>query len=327
MGRHRQTQSYLRALFAQRGVAPQHRFGQNFLVDLNIHDLIVKSAGLGPDDVVLEVGPGAGAMTALMANTGAVVVAVDIDPAMVALTREATAGLPNVRVLQADALSGKHVLNPEVLDNVRAGLAVSRSRRFKLVSNLPYSVATPIVTNLLIHPELCPEKLVVTIQLELAERMRAAPNSAHYGSLSVIIQALAGFELVRVLPPSVFWPRPKVESAVVAITPDPARRAKVADLPWFHWVVRQVFLHRRKNLRGVLFSLWRGQWTKPEVDALLESIGLTGMVRAEAMNVEELHALADALRPRFAHAQARAGDEGPAHGEDEPDVDDDHGGN
>jgi 16S rRNA (adenine1518-N6/adenine1519-N6)-dimethyltransferase len=299
MARPRQTQSYLRSLFAQRGVAPQHRYGQNFLVDLNVHDLIVRAAGVGPDDVVLEVGPGAGAMTARMAATGAAVVAVDIDPAMADLTREATAGLPNVRVLHADALLTKNAMNPEVLDHARAGLAVSPSKRFKLVANLPYNVATPVVTNLLVHPDLCPVKMVVTVQLELAERMRAAPATPAYGALSVVVQALADFELVRVLPPTVFWPRPKVESAVVAVTPDPAKRAAVGDLPWFHSVVRRVFLHRRKNLRGVLHTLWRDAWTKPEVDALLASIGLTGTVRAEALNVEEFLALSSRLRERF----------------------------
>src|SRR3954447_22150499 len=100
----RQTQSYLRTLFDKQGIAPQHRYGQNFLIDLNIHDLIVKTADVGPDDVVLEVGPGAGAMTALLASKGAAVVAVDVDPGMVALAAEATAGMPNVRVLHADAL-------------------------------------------------------------------------------------------------------------------------------------------------------------------------------------------------------------------------------
>src|SRR5580698_5505666 len=118
----RQTQSYLRSLFARRGIAPQHRYGQNFLIDLNLHELIVKTAEVGPDDVVLEVGPGAGALTARMAAQGAAVVAVDIDPAMVALTAEATAGLPNVRVVLADALASKHTMNPEVLDHIRAGL-------------------------------------------------------------------------------------------------------------------------------------------------------------------------------------------------------------
>ena len=299
MPKPRQTQSYLRALFDRHGVAPQHRYGQNFLIDLNIHDLIVKAAGVGPGDVVLEVGPGAGALTALMASTGAAVVAVDIDPAMARLTAEATAGLPNVRVLNADALAGKNTLNPRVLDDVRAGLAVAPGRRFKLVANLPYNVATPVIGNLLVHPELCPAKMVTTIQLELAERMLAAPGTEHYGALSVTVQALADCELVRALPPSVFWPRPKVESAVVAITPNPGKRAEVVDLPWFHAVVRRVFLHRRKNLRRVLHSVWRDRLARDEVDALLESIGLTGLIRAETMNVEEFLALSSQLRERL----------------------------
>jgi 16S rRNA (adenine1518-N6/adenine1519-N6)-dimethyltransferase len=295
----RQTQSYLRSLFARRGIAPQHRFGQNFLIDLNLHDLIVNTAEVGPDDVILEVGPGAGAMTTLMAGRGAAVVAVDIDPAMVQLTAEAVGGMPNVRVLHADALATKNAMNPEVLDNIRAGLAVSPDRRFKLVANLPYNVATPVVSNLLVHPELCPSRMVVTIQLELAERMRAEPESEAYGALSVLVQALTEASIVRTLPPSVFWPRPNVDSAVVLLVPDPAKRAAVGDLPWFHQVVRQVFLHRRKNLRRVLYSLWRDHWTKPEVDALLDSLGLTGLVRAEAMRAEQFVALARKLAERL----------------------------
>jgi 16S rRNA (adenine1518-N6/adenine1519-N6)-dimethyltransferase len=141
--------------------------------------------------------------------------------------------------------------------------------------------------------------MVATIQLEMAERLRAGPEDEAYGALSVLVQSVADVQVVRVLPPSVFWPRPKVDSAVVSIVPDPARRAAVGDLGWFHTVVRQVFLHRRKNLRRVLYSLWRDRWTKPEVDAMLEGLGLTGLVRAEAMNVEEFRSLADALRERF----------------------------
>src|SRR4051794_21452959 len=129
----RQTQSYLRNLFTGRGIAPQHRYGQNFLVDLNLHALIVKTADVGPEDVVLEIGTGAGALTALLAARGAAVVAVEIDPALAALTAEAVAGLPNVRVVNADALAGKSTLNPDVLDHLRAGLAVAPQRRLKLV--------------------------------------------------------------------------------------------------------------------------------------------------------------------------------------------------
>src|SRR3954466_9105580 len=201
---HRQTQSYLRNLFARRGIAPQHRYGQNFLIDLNIHELIANAADVGPDDVVLEVGPGAGALTALMAERGAAVVAVEIDPGMARLTADATAGMPNVRVIVGDALASKHTMHPQVLDNIRAGLAVHPGRKFKLVANLPYNVATPIISNLLVHPELRPERMVVTIQKELADRMLAPPATEAYGALSVTCQALADVTLVRTLPPSVF---------------------------------------------------------------------------------------------------------------------------
>jgi 16S rRNA (adenine1518-N6/adenine1519-N6)-dimethyltransferase len=295
----RQTQSYLRGLFAQRGIAPRHRFGQNFLIDLNIHELIVKTADVGPDDVVLEVGPGAGALTTLMAARQAAVVAVEIDPALARLTSEATAGLPNVRVLGTDILARKSMINPEVLDQIRAGLAVSPQKRFKLVANLPFNVATPVITNFLIHPEISPSLVVATIQLELAERMKAEPGTDAYGALSVLVQALADCKIVRVLPPSVFWPRPKVESAVVAIRPDPAKRASIRDLATFHALVRSVFVHRRKHLRSVLASLGRDRWSKPEIDALLDEIGLSGQVRAEALNVEEFTTLAEALTADF----------------------------
>ncbi len=246
----RQTLSYLRNLFERRGIAPRRQLGQNFLIDLNIHELIAREADLGPTDVVLEVGPGAGALTTLMAEKASAVVAVELDPAMAELTGEATAPYPNVRVLQMDALKGKNRLNPELVDNIRSGLAVAPDRTLKLVANLPYNIATPLVSNLLVHPELCPALMVVTIQHELAERMLAEPATAHYGGLSVMMHALADVELVRALSPKVFWPRPHVDSAIIKITPNADKRAAIPDLAWFHHVVRRVFLHRRKNLRA-----------------------------------------------------------------------------
>ena len=309
----RQTQTYLRNLFAKKGISPRHRFGQNFLIDLNIHDLIVRSAEIEAGDVVLEVGPGAGALTTLMAVTGATVIAVDIDPAMAGLTGEATAGMPNVRVLTRDALAGKNKLDPVMLDNVRSGLAAAPDRPFKLVANLPYNAATPIMSNLLVHPELCPSRIVATIQLELAERMLARADTDAYSALSVLIQGLCDASIVRTLSPGVFWPRPKVDSAIVCLVPSAAKKAEVGDLPWFHSVVRQVFLHRRKNLRRVLYSLWRDRWTdKSEVDALLDRLGLVGQVRAEAMTVAQhitlAHALRECLGPDLAPEEDSPGD-------------------
>lgn len=297
----RQTQSYLRGLFAKRGLSPRHRLGQNFLIDLNIHDLIVELAEVGPDDVVLEVGPGAGALTSLMADRGARVVAVELDPGMAGLAGEATAGMANVRILNLDALAGKHKIEPralEALDAARDGGA----RPFKLVANLPYNVATPLIMNLLVDDAHRPALLAVTIQKELGERMMAPAGASSRGALSVLIQALAEIEIARVLPPSVFWPRPKVDSAVVVIRPDPARRAAVGDLDWFHRLVRDVFLHRRKNLRRVLADLGRERWPKDEIPPLLQSLGIDGTLRAEALEVDQWIALARSLKERWGEA-------------------------
>ena len=200
-----------------------------------------------------------------------------------------------MRVLNTDALANKNTLSPITIASVEEVLASRSVPTFKLVANLPYSVATPVIMNLLIHPVLCPGLMVVTIQRELAERMIAPPASPAYGSVSVIIQALAEVSIVRVLPPSVFWPRPKVESAIVAIRPDPARRAAL-DINWFPDMVRKLFLHRRKNLRHVLFDLWPDQWTKNEAEVWLESLGIDGRLRAEALGVDQFQSLAQALK-------------------------------
>ncbi len=294
----RQTQTYLRGLFAQRGLEPRHRLGQNFLIDLNLHDLIADTAGVGPGDLVLEVGTGAGALTSLMAARGAEVLAVEVDPGMAELAGEATAGA-NVRILNLDALAGKHAIEPRVLDALREARGESGDRPYKLVANLPYNIATPLIMNLLVDDAIRPELMVVTIQKELAERMTAAAATADHGALSVLIQALAEVEIARILPPSVFWPRPKVDSAVVAIRPLAERRAAVGDLGWFHGVVREVFLYRRKNLRHVLCGLDRDRLSKPDVDALLESLSLDGRLRAEALQVDQWISLARALQGRL----------------------------
>jgi 16S rRNA (adenine1518-N6/adenine1519-N6)-dimethyltransferase len=301
----RQTYTYLRALFDRKGLSPRRDLGQNFLIDLNLHEFIARSAELTPEDVALEVGPGAGALTTLLAQEAGAVVSVELDPAMAELTREATADFPNVRVLHTDVLKNKNALNPDVVDQVRSGLAAMPGRRLKLVANLPYNIATPLIVNLLVHPELAPTRMVVTIQKELAERMVAAPQTSSYGALSVMMAALAHVEIIRTLSPKVFWPQPKVESAIVRIDADPALRAAVPDLAWFHNVVRRVFLHRRKNLRRVIYSQWRDRFAdKAEVDAFLAGMGLseTGIIRAESMNVEELIDLAEAMKRHFGDA-------------------------
>ena len=289
----RQTQSYLRKLFDRHGVAPRHRLGQNFLIDLNIHDLIVDQAAIEPGDMVLEVGPGAGALTSLMASRGAKVLAVEVDPGMAALATQAVAAFPNARVLNIDALAGKHAVAPEVLETLDRG---RDGGPYKLVANLPYNIATPLIMNLMVDDARRPSLIVVTIQKELGERMIAGPGDSENSALSVLLQALATIEIARVLPPSVFWPRPKVDSAVVVIRPDPAKREAVGDLAWFHRIVREVFLYRRKVIRVVLAKMAPEGVAKSDVDALLQSLAIDGGLRAEALEVPQWIALAKALK-------------------------------
>ena len=318
---HRQTQSYLRSLFAELGISPQRRLGQNFLIDLNIHELIVNTAEVSEGDVILEVGPGAGALTALMAARGATVIAVEVDRNLARLTAESVAGLPRVQVHNLDVLAGKHRIQPKVLESVRQALEAAEERPFKLVANLPYHVATPVITNMLIHPDLSPDALVVTIQREMADRLCAAPRTPEYGAVSVVVQALADVSIERALPPSVFWPRPKVDSAVVAIRTSPQKRAAVVDVKGFHHLVRRVFMHRRKYLRHALAAMWPELWTKADVDRWLESRGMSGQLRAEALGVEEFVALADDLRERFgALPQSLAGATEGTQGEEDVDT-------
>jgi 16S rRNA (adenine1518-N6/adenine1519-N6)-dimethyltransferase len=295
----RQTQSYLRNLFASRGIALRHRLGQNFLIDLNLHELLVREAAVESRDVILEVGCGAGALTSLLSERAGAVVAVEVDPRLVALACETLLGKANVRVIETDALEGKHALSAVLVDQLQAGLAVSADRTLKLVANLPYAIATPIITNLLVHPTLRPKVIAVTIQKELAERMAAEPLSPNYSALSVLVRSLARVEILRTLPPAVFWPRPKVDSAIIRITPDPVLRERIMDLSWFHTAIRLLFQHRRKNLRGAIHAAWGTQLGKPEIDALLDTLGLEIQVRPEALDSEEYIELASALRTRL----------------------------
>ena len=229
----RQTLSYLRNLFDERGLKPKGKLGQNFLIDLNLLDVLLRAAELTKDDIVLEVGTGTGGLTARLADQARAVLGVEIDPAFVTLTEEATAHAGNVFLLHADVLQGKNEINPRVFGALQDVRRRSNCQpdgeepcRLKLVANLPYAAATPLIGNLLLT-ELPFERMAVTVQWEIAERLTAQPGTKDYGSLAVLVQSLADVEIVRRLPPSVFWPRPQVASAFVLIRPSAAKRARV----------------------------------------------------------------------------------------------------
>lgn len=285
----RQTLSYLKSLLDARGLRPKSKLGQNFLIDLNLLDVIARTAELDREDLALEIGAGAGSLTTRLAEHAGAVVSVELDPPIYELAQEAIAPYSNVRLLQLDALRNKNELNPEMLTAIGDQQRKFGCRRIKLVANLPYAVATPVIANLLIG-NLAIDRMVVTVQWEIAERLMAQPGTSDYGALAVLVQSLADVSLIRKLPPAVFWPRPLVESAIVQIVPNPEKRNHVVDfvgeVSKFRIFLRDLYTHRRKNLRGALVGWPSGRRDKAEVDRLLQDLEISASSRAEDLDIE-----------------------------------------
>ena len=298
-GGSRQTVSFLTKRFREIGLEPDKRHGQNFLIDLNLVDLLIRTADLQPDDVVLEVGTGTGSLTALIASRAAAVVTVEIDNHLHQLAREELVDFDNVTFLKQDVLRNKNHFHDNVIEAVKVQMAVDPSRRFKLVANLPYNIATPVLSNLLLT-EIVPDSMTATIQKELAERMVAVPSTKDYSALSIWMQSLCDVELVRVMPPGVFWPRPKVDSAIVKVVHRPERRSEIPDVEFFHDFVRALFFHRRKFLRSVVLSAFKGKLDKPHVDQVLGELKLGSDARAEQLDIETIKKLSEAFRQKLA---------------------------
>lgn len=282
----RQTLGFIRARLAERGIGPKSKLGQNFLIDLNLLDVLVQSAELSRDDLVLEIGSGTGSLTARLVESAGAVLGVEIDPDLFPLVSDLLDKHANLRLLHADALRRKNELNPAIgaaLDEMKEQFHL---RHVKLVANLPYAVATPVIANLLISDHM-PERMVVTVQWEIAERLAAAPGTSHYAALAVLVHSLADVRVVRRLPPSVFWPRPLVESAIVVICPDPVKRAHVGNVPAFRNFLRDLFVHKRKSLRAALIGWPHGRKDKAAVDQLLLELQIPGTVRAQELNSEQ----------------------------------------
>jgi 16S rRNA (adenine1518-N6/adenine1519-N6)-dimethyltransferase len=291
----RQTKTFLLERFREMGIRPATRHGQTFLIDLNLVQLIVDAAELTSNDVVLEVGTGTGSLTAMMAERAAAVVTVEIDAHLFELASEQLIDYPNVTMLRLDALRNKNNIDDRVMEAVGGHMAADPGRRFKLVANLPYNIATPILSNLLLAPHV-PHSMTVTIQKELADRITAAPSTKDYSALSVWIQSQCTAEIVRVMPPSVFWPAPKVSSAILRVVVDLERRSRIGNLQFFHQITKALFLHRRKFLRANVVAAMKNHLDKAQVDELLNDMAFAPDTRTEQLDVETLITLADRIR-------------------------------
>jgi 16S rRNA (adenine1518-N6/adenine1519-N6)-dimethyltransferase len=243
-----QTKQEIERLLAGVGAAPNRRLGQNFLIDLNLLQVLVNEAHIRPQDVVLEVGTGTGSMTEELARYAGRVITVEYDKALARASGAQLKKFPNVTLFSRDVLENKNAIHAEILD------AVQKAReelggRLLLVANLPYNVGSSVMANLITGP-VTADAMYVTVQREVADRMAAAPNSDDYGTLSILMSAAGAVHIFRKLPPSVFWPRPQVDSAMVSFVRDPQKMAQIHDISIFREVIMLFMSHRRKMLKA-----------------------------------------------------------------------------
>jgi 16S rRNA (adenine1518-N6/adenine1519-N6)-dimethyltransferase len=266
-----QTKHEIQLLLAEANSHPRHRFGQNFMIDQNLVRLVAEAGQLTPSDLAIEVGPGTGTLTEeLLARAGRVV-SVEIDRDLAALLRRQLADRPAFTLVEGDALAGKHGLNAELVELIRAARAEGRVA--KLVANLPYNIASPLVIELLIEGV---EVLAFTVQKEVADRLRAGAGGDAYGPLTVMAQLLGRVEMLRTLPPQAFWPAPKIDSALVRVTRKD-RVGGVARIRAFGEFVHKVFSFRRKTLRKALAQ------AKYDAERVLGATGIDGRQRPEVL--------------------------------------------
>jgi 16S rRNA (adenine1518-N6/adenine1519-N6)-dimethyltransferase len=282
----RQTLSYIKGLLHSRRLIPKNKMGQNFLIDLNLVDLLVKTAELTKDDCVLEVGTGTGSLSVRIAHEAGALFTVELDPEFYEMARQLLAAWSNVRQMQGDALAGKNEINRHLLEGWKNLMEEKGLRRRKLIANLPYAIATPLIANLIISG-LPIERMVFMVQYEVAERMIAVPGTKEFGALAVLVQSVADTEIVRKIAPTNFWPRPDVESAIVMIRFNEEKAKRIPDMKKWRPFLRDLYAHRRKNLRQSLSGFSTGRKDKKEVDAKLAQLGIDGTLRAETLSIEQ----------------------------------------
>ena len=271
--------SEIKSALESAGFEPSRALGQNFLVDENMLRAIVRDARVAPGDFVLEIGPGAGVLTAQLLAAGARVLAVEIDERLASFSREFL-GEERVQWIVRDALAGKHALAPELI------AALPTEGDWKLVSNLPYSAGTPILAALARLPN-PPRSATVLLQKDLALRLSAEPGSKTYGAISARLQAVYAIEHLRDLGPQLFWPRPQVDSSLLRLELRP-ERPSATELAALDPLLDTLFSQRRKTIRNRLAE-YLGEGAL--ADRACEQLGLDPRLRPEDVGHEPWLAL------------------------------------
>ena len=263
----------------------QKKFGQNFLIDPHVLDKIISAAEIGPDDYVVEIGPGIGTMTQYLAEHAHFVTAVEVDKNLLPILADTLSDYDNVEVINEDILK---------VDIRKLAEEKNEGKPIKVVANLPYYITTPIIMGLF-ESDVPLDSITVMVQKEVAQRMQVGPGSKDYGALSLAVQYYAEPYIAAFVPPNCFMPRPKVGSAVIRLTRHESRPVEVKDSKFMFQIIRASFNQRRKTLQNGLHNAEDLRLPKEDIVEALEKMGLSATIRGEKLDLVRFAKLSDLL--------------------------------
>ena len=264
----------------------QKKFGQNFLIDTHVLDKIIRESGVTKDDCVIEIGPGIGTMTQYLCENAREVVAIEIDKNLIPILQDTLSAYDNVTVINEDVLK---------VDIKKLAEEKNGGRPVKVVANLPYYITTPIIMGLF-ESHVPIDSITIMVQKEVADRMQEGPGSKEYGALSLAVQYYAKPEIVAIVPPNCFMPRPNVGSAVIRLTCHEKPPVEVKDENFMFNIIRASFNQRRKTLVNGLGNAAFLPVTKEQVAEALEKMNLSATIRGEALSLEQFAQLSNLLK-------------------------------
>ncbi len=276
--------SEIREIRDRFGFRNSKSLGQNFLTDKNIIDRIIEGSGIGPDDLVIEIGPGIGVITREAAMAAKKVIAVEIDTDLLPVLGYTLGDLDNVEVINQDILKTdlKEIIDKEDF-----------SGKVRVIGNLPYYITTPIIMKLL-EEDIGAETITVMMQKEVADRLKAHPGKKECGAISLMVQYFSEVQEIVKVPRTVFIPQPKVDSTVLRLDVRKERAVQIEDEEYLFKVIKAGFAQRRKTIANSLSVL--GDVTRDEILKALEAAGIDPVRRGETLDLEEYSRLAEALK-------------------------------
>lgn len=279
------TPSATKEIINKYSFAFQKKFGQNFLIDSNVLESIIRGAEITKDDFVLEIGPGIGTMTQYLCEAARQVVAVEIDKMLIPILEDTLSEYDNVEVINQDVLK---------VDIKSLAEEKNNGKPIKVVANLPYYITTPIIMGLF-ESGVPIDSITIMVQKEVADRMQTGPGSKDYGALSLAVQFYATAKVILNVSATCFMPRPNVDSAVIKLTRHKEPTVNVADEKLMFKIIRASFNQRRKTLVNGLKNSPELSFSKEQIVKAIEKIGKPETIRGEALTLEEFAELANAF--------------------------------